>query len=237
MWNTRKETPLILSVRSWMYKFGKGCRPGHGLYRQISGRESSRQTRNPLQVHLFPRAGAKANLLETFAFCRLAEARRRCVLHAGTASTHSDSFQFLGDKCRLASAHRTPRPAAPKPPSSPGSDRAVVSSRETLDAQDATEADATRRTRTQGQIRTGHVRDKAATKMNRGHLVSISAGAGWKAQLVCKMQQTWTSPLTSGISHPLTRFQIRHLWLMMPGSDTKQFVYSDQPFNPILPSE
>lgn len=40
--------------------------------------------------------------------------------YAGSASTHSDSFQFLGGKRRLASAHGFPRPAVPKPPSSLG---------------------------------------------------------------------------------------------------------------------
>lgn len=74
--------------------------------------------------------------------------------------------------------------------------------RETLDAQDATEAGTTRRTNTraQRQKQTCQVKGKAAMKTGRGHLASVSAGSGWKAQLLCKIHQTWTSSFTCVIS-------------------------------------
>lgn len=48
--------------------------------------------------------------------------------------------------------------------------------------------------------KTSQAKGKAAMKTDRGHHVSVSAGAGWKAQLLCKMRQTWTPSLTSVIS-------------------------------------
>lgn len=74
-WNARKETPQIILVLSWRYSWGRAVEQHTGCAGRSAGAEQQIQTRNPHRVHLFSRAGAKANLMETWAFCSLAEAQ------------------------------------------------------------------------------------------------------------------------------------------------------------------
>lgn len=121
------------------------------------------------------------------------------VNFAGSARAHADSF-ISGRQLQIgfspqdsrASSTQLPIPfwGCALDPSHGKQEWHNQTLREILDAQDATEASATKRTHTQGQKETGQVKGKAATKPDMGHLVSVSAGAGWKAQLLCKIQQT-----------------------------------------------
>jgi len=115
-WNIRKETPLLISGLSWTWGSGGAAEQRTGGAGRSRGAEQPIHTHNPHQAHLFSRAGPKANLQETASLLRPGVE----APSAGSASTRSDAFPFLGGTRGLASDHGVPRPAAPKPPSSPG---------------------------------------------------------------------------------------------------------------------